>query len=258
MRVVYGFTGCRGDGVPYLVDVYFAGLPDELYVGVLPDDVKAGGQGAVNGTCPEAAAQYQDSLFGRVQAEVAYGFFVRNGMSEQVLADGVAGHDNLLCREELFHAFVGNAYLAGFLGKQFVGDTCIGVLLLYQGRHSHHSRRFQGRAAGIAAHAYCHLRTELLDDAARFPLAACQFHQYGKVLPQVLAVEARHGQADNLVAGIGYTLHFHAAFCTYEQDFRIRTQFLNRVGNGHGRENVSARAATADDNARLVVLCFHI
>lgn len=62
MRVVYGFTGCRGDGVPYLVDVYFAGLPDELYVGVLPDDVKAGGQGAVNGACPEAAAQYQDSL----------------------------------------------------------------------------------------------------------------------------------------------------------------------------------------------------
>ena len=53
MRVVYGFTGCRGDGVPYLVDVYFAGLPDELYVGVLPDDVKAGGQGAVNGACPE-------------------------------------------------------------------------------------------------------------------------------------------------------------------------------------------------------------
>ena len=55
MRVVYGFTGCRGDGVPYLVDVYFAGLPDELYVGVLPDDVKAGGLGAVNGACPEAA-----------------------------------------------------------------------------------------------------------------------------------------------------------------------------------------------------------
>ena len=68
----------------------------------------------------------------------------------------------------------------------------------------------------------------------------------------------RHGQADNLVAGIGYTLHFHASFCTYEQDFRIRTQFLNRVGNGYSRENVSARAATADDNARLVVLCFHI
>ena len=40
-------------------------------------------------------------FFGRVQAEVAYGFFVRNGMSEQVLADEVAGHDNLLCREEL-------------------------------------------------------------------------------------------------------------------------------------------------------------
>ena len=64
----------------------------------------------------------------------------------------------------------------------------------------------------------------------------------------MLAVEARHGQADNLVAGIGYTLHFHASFCTYEQDFRSRTQFLNRVGNGYSRENVSARAATADDN----------
>ena len=75
---------------------------------------------------------------------------------------------------------------------------------------------------------------------------------------QVFAVETRNGQTDNLITGIGHTLHFHAAFCTYEQDFRIRTQFLNRVGNGYGRENVSARAATADDNARFVVLCFHI
>ncbi len=69
VRVVYGFTGCRGDGVPYLVDIYFAGLPDELYVGVLPDDVQTGGQGAVDGARPEAAAQYQDGFFGRVQAE---------------------------------------------------------------------------------------------------------------------------------------------------------------------------------------------
>ena len=179
-------------------------------------------------------------------------------MSEQILTDRVAGHDDFLCGEELLHAFVGNAYFTGFLGKQLVGDACIRVLLLYQSRYSHHSRRFQGRAAGIAAYAYRHLRTELLDDSARFPLAARQFHQYGKVLPQVFAVETRYGQTDNLVTGIGYTLHLHTPFCAYKQDFRIGTQLLNRVGDGYSRENVSACAATADNNARLAILCFHI
>ena len=43
MRMVYGFTDCCGDGVSYLVDVYFTGLPDELYIGILPDDVKTRG-----------------------------------------------------------------------------------------------------------------------------------------------------------------------------------------------------------------------
>ena len=41
--VVHRLTGCCGDCVPYLFDIYFTGLPDELYVGVLPDDVQTCG-----------------------------------------------------------------------------------------------------------------------------------------------------------------------------------------------------------------------
>ena len=41
--VVHRLTGCCGDCVPYLCDIYFTGLPDELYVGVLPDDVQTCG-----------------------------------------------------------------------------------------------------------------------------------------------------------------------------------------------------------------------
>ena len=179
-------------------------------------------------------------------------------MAEQVLADRIAGHNDFLCGEELLHAFVGDAYLAGFLGKQLVGDAGIGVLLLYQGGHSHHSCRFQGRTAGIAAYTYCHLWAELFDNVACFPLAACQLHQYGKVLPQVFAVETRYGQTDNLITGIGHTLHFHAPLRTHEQNFRIGTQFFDCVGNGYGRENMPSCTTAADDNARFVVLRFHI
>ena len=100
--------------------------------------------------------------------------------------------------------------------------------------------------------------TELLDDSARFPLAARQFHQYGKVLPQVFAVETRYGQTDNLITGIGHTLHFHAPLRTYEQNFRIGTQFFDCVGNGYSRENMPSCTTAADDNARFVVLRFHI
>ena len=66
MRMVYGFTDCCDDSVSYLVDEYFTGLPEDLYIGMLPDYVKSRGYSPVIGSRTEAAAQYQDSLFGRV------------------------------------------------------------------------------------------------------------------------------------------------------------------------------------------------
>lgn len=70
-----------------------------------------------------------------------------------------------------------------FLCQQLVGDSGIRVLFLNQSRHSHHSGSFECRSAGVSSYAYRYLRAEVFDDAARFPLASCQFDQYGYVFP---------------------------------------------------------------------------
>ena len=121
--------------------------------------------------------------------------------------------------------------------------------MIFQGGDAGQGARLQHGAAGIAAHAHGRLRAKLTDDAARLPLAAQQLGDDGDVLPQVPAVKSGHGQADDAVARVGHALHLHAAFGADEEDVRIGAQGLQRVGDGDGGEDVSARAASADDDA---------
>ena len=91
-----------------------------------------------------------------VFAEQFGGFLAGDGVAEEVLPYGVAGHDDFIGREELLHAFVGHADFARLLGQQFVGDAGVGVLLLYQGGDAHHAGGLQRGSTGIAAYAYGH------------------------------------------------------------------------------------------------------
>ena len=164
-----------------------------MHIGIGTNDIQSGTQCLVDGAGSEAAAQYQYGFLLRVQSEVLYGIFVQDGMSEQVLAHRITGHDYLFCRKEFFHTFVGHANLACLLCQQLVGDTGVGILFLYQCGNTHHARHFQRRTTGIATYTDGHLRTELLDNAPCFPLAPYQFQQYGKVLPQMFTVESGNG-----------------------------------------------------------------
>ena len=169
---------------------------------------------------------------------------------QQVLAHGVAGEQQLVGGEELLHALVGHADSLRVLGQQLVGDPGIRVLLLYQGGDAHQGGGLQQGAAGIAAHAHGCLGAEVLDYLLRLPLAAQQLDEHAEVLPQVLAVEACHRQPDDGVACVGHALHLHASLRAYKEYLGLRAQLAQGVGYGDGGEDVPARAAPADDDAR--------
>ena len=84
----------------------------------------------------QTAADHQNRLLIRGEAEELQGFLTLVRRLFQILTDRIAGHDDTVGREELLHAFVGDAYFAGFLCQELIRDTCIGILLLYQGRDS--------------------------------------------------------------------------------------------------------------------------
>lgn len=70
----------------------------------------------------------------------------------------------------------------------------------------------------------------------------------------MLSVEACYRQTDDAVAGVGYALHFHPSFGTDKQDFCFGAQFTDGVGNGYGREDMTSRTASADDDTRMVMI----
>ena len=69
----------------------------------------------------------------------------------------------------------------------------------------------------------------------------------------MLAVETLHGQALDGVAGLGHALHLHAADGTHKEDVGLGIFRLDGIGNRDGGEDVTTRAATADDDSRLLV-----
>ena len=172
------------------------------------------------------------------------------GLVQQVLPHGVSGQQDFVGGEELLHTLVGDADFLRTLGKQLVGDAGIRVLLLYQGGDAHQGGGLQQGAAGIAAHAHGCLGAEVLDYLLRLPLAAQQLDEHAEVLPQVLAVEACHRQSDDAVACVGHALHLHAPFGAHEEYLCLGAQLAQGIGYGDGGEDVPARAAPADDDAR--------
>ena len=69
----------------------------------------------------------------------------------------------------------------------------------------------------------------------------------------MFTVETANGQALDFVACGGHTLHLHTALGTYKQDFGIRAFLTYGIGNGYGRENMSARSATTYYDSQFFV-----
>ena len=112
--------------------------------------------------------------------------------------------------------------------------------------NTHRCSLVQCRTTGIATHPNSNLRTELLDDILRHTLALPNLIEHLHVLQQVLTVETLNRQAFDFVACGWHALHLHTSQRSYKQYFGIRVHCLDGIGNRHGREDVSTRAATTD------------
>ena len=123
----------------------------------------------------------------------------RFSTTQQVLADGIAGEDDLVLGEEALHAFVCHADLRCFVLENLIGDAGESVLLLEQDRNAHVSRCPHGCTGGVTADTDTDIRTEVTDDLLYLSNGLIQIDEYGDVLPRLGTVEAPDGQSDDLI-----------------------------------------------------------
>ena len=113
------------------------GLPDHLYVDIRSKEfIQIALYATVDRPGSQTAADHQDCLLIRRETEKPQCFFALIQCLFQILTDRIAGHDDTVGREKLFHALVSDTYFACFLCQELIRDTGIGILLLYQGRDS--------------------------------------------------------------------------------------------------------------------------
>ena len=228
-------------------------MPHKLHIALLLYKGQIAQYALVEGACTERTANHQYGAFARHQTEAAHGIVLLHRALEQVLAHGISRKEYFVGREETRHAVVSHTYLACLFGKQFVGHAGIRVLLLQQSGYAHAFGHIECGSAGIAAHAYCHLRTEVAQDAARHAAAFQYFEQHGYVLQQIFAIKAGYGQSLDGVACCWHTLHFHTSLSAYKKYLGIGAFGLYFVGDGHGRKDVASSTSTADDDSQFVV-----
>ena len=145
-----------------------------------------------------------------------------------------------------------------FLSQHLVRDAGEAVLLLDEGGNLHPGGRIEQGSAGIASHADGDVRLEVADDLPGQGDAPEHPERHLEVIDDVLEVQlALHPydrEAHNLIPRRRDFLHLHLAAGADEEDFRVGVEFLELVRDGYGREDVSARAASADDGAYRSIL----
>ena len=163
----------------------------------------------------------------------------------------IACKDNLLAREEAVHALVGDTYLAGFTGENFVGKTSIRVLLLQKSLIAHGGSGLESRLAGETAHTHNNVGSEIPDNSLHHLAALEDAEGKLEILDDIgrgeLALQTCDGQTYNLVACRRHFLHLHAPFGTYKENLNVAPTSLDGIGNCHCGEYVSAAASTTDD-----------
>ena len=116
--------------------------------------------------------------------------------------------------------------------KELVGDTRIGVLLLYERRDTATLGLLQHRSACIASDTYGDIGIELPDYPARFTERLPQLPQHTEIAPQTLSVEASHRKPFNIISCCRHTLHLHAPERTHEENFGVGTPAPHGICNG--------------------------
>lgn len=86
---------------------------------------------------------------------------------------------------------------------------------------------------------------EIADDTPRQRHALAQLQQNAEVAPQPLAVETGHGKPYDFVACLRHTLHLHTPQGADKEDFGVGPAASGGIGDGNGREDMTARASAA-------------
>ena len=236
-------SGCRAGA---LFGIELACLPHHLISASGGKTVKAGGNTVVDGARAKASTYHQQQRTGRVKPESALGCgAVHPGTVGYLFSHRISGLGNDLGGEEALHAVVGHADCAGLRREKLVCDSRIRVLFLNKRRDALTLCLLEYGAAGISAHAYGNVGTEVPDDAARAKQTPHKLHHHRHVAPETTAVETRHGQSFYLISGGRHTLHLHAAACAHKENLGAGLAAAYGVGYGNGGENVSAGASTA-------------
>ena len=207
----------------------------------------------IDGSCSQAAAYEKYGFFVGLEAELFSCLFRSDGGIHHVVSYGVPCQDDFLCGEEAFHSLIGHTDFLHLLRQELVGHPGIGVLLLYQAGNAHGGTLVESGATGVASHAYGGHGAELAYDTLGHSLALPYLEKHGNILEQVFPVESADRQSHDFVTGVGHALHFHSALGSYKEYFGCGLQLFYGIGNRNGREDVSSRAATADDNSQWIV-----
>ena len=227
--------------------VVLTSLPDNLHSTFL-DIIQVLHHAFVDRPGTKRTTYNQNGLLLRIESETLNGFCLGHLVLQQSLTYRIASHDDFLGREETLHSFVGNTNLISLFCQQFVGHTCIGILFLNQTGNAHCCGFVECRATGIATHAHCGHRTEVLDNLLGHTLAFPYLEKNFYVLQQILAVESLNGETFYFITSRGDALHLHSAESPYKENLCIRMLCLDGIGNGNSWEDVPSRAAAADDN----------
>ena len=237
--------------------VVLAALPNHLIVRGCGAMLHPVAHHPVERAAAQAAAHHEERLLVRIEPVESVALFPLRGRGRgDLLADGIAGEQDAVGREEFLHPLVGRADAGGAFRQDLVGQARIRILLLQQAGDTLVRGAPKQRSAGEAADADRYVGLERLEDFSGFADALDHLEGKREVLGRKRTLEPGYGQADDLVACGGYAFHLHFPFGADEQDFRLRADFLDGVRNGKGGEDVSAGSAAADDDARIIHLSY--
>ena len=172
------------------------------------------------------------------------------GEAHHFLAHRVAGQEQLLLGEELLHASVGYTDAVHPFREIDIGLPREAVLFLDERWYVHPLSGSEQRTTGIPTNTYGHLGLEGAHELAGLHHAAQEAPRKREVLHEGAAVESADGETFDGIASGRYLFHLHLPFRPHEQELGITLPFAHRIGDGDGREDVTAGASTGDHHPK--------
>ena len=225
----------------HLILVETTCLPNHLHRGLATECRNPRLHHIVQSTCSERASHNQDCRHSLLQAIVRKGLLAVNAAITECATQRVARVDNLFLIEETLHTVVSHTYALCSLADNLIHKTCIRVLLLDNGRNTHHLRNKYDWCTCITTKASHDIGLKLLDDATCLIKTTKKAIWQRKILPSESALQANNRQALDIVTQLWDKCHLHLALGTDKEDLDILTKaLLQRLGNRNCRVNMAS------------------